>query len=101
MLVRPSKIDSKQGNGFFFDLNMWGENICLEKTREYIMETAEWHDISLHPKLTNEEAITLHAKKYPSSPYAKTSWDLIASFQPYIQTAQKVVTTHAVYSGPH
>jgi len=72
----------KHGVNFFYDLNMWGENVCLDRARHFMGRVADWHQVKLTPSMSNEEAVKYFSSLYPSSPYAPTHWKVMGSFQP-------------------
>lgn len=79
---------------FFFDLNMWSRNVCLEKVRGYVSRVADWHGVNLARDKSNEEALRVYDGLYPSSPYQNPSWDVISTFQPDDTSIQRVVSHH-------
>lgn len=67
---------------FFYDLNMWGENICLPNVRNYFEKVADWHGVSLARGVSNREIKDKYDKEFPQSEYQPHHWDIKGSFQP-------------------
>lgn len=73
-------------------MNIYLENVGLEKARAYIARVADWHGVNLHPDMTNEQAIEYFDKKYPSSDYTPDHWKVMGSSQPEMMDIHEVVS---------
>ena len=97
--VGPRHRDKKHGVNFFYDLNMWSSNVCLEKVRNYMQRVADWHDVGLVKGKPNSEAVEHYNAQYPSSPFAPRSLDIITTFQPDDIEIQRVGPGEPVSAG--
>jgi hypothetical protein len=82
---------------FFYDLNMWSSNVCLEKVRNYMRRVADWHEATLVKGKSNAEAVQQFNALYPSSPHAPRSLDIITTFQPDDTEIQRVAPSEASF----
>lgn len=79
----------------FFDLNLKSENNNLENARNFYLKVANFHGVSLHPEMTNEEYIESKNKKFPSSPYTPPDHQFLESYQPETLNIQNVQFYHS------
>lgn len=71
------------GTSFFWDINVYGENTCLDDVRSYIVKNANHHEVKFHEGMSNEDYIkNIVSKKYPDSQYSNPTHKVIKSFHP-------------------
>jgi hypothetical protein len=75
----------KYGTSFFWDMNLYAKNTCLDQIRSYLVKNANYHNITLSrdPAESNEAYISSLSNKYKDSHYNTSQGNkIILAIQP-------------------